>query len=156
MLLCSSCHRFQFSNRFNLPSGCRRISRCRSCITLEDVSRTRRDVGSYRKLLQRLRSEEQRLGGDATITFLLQVLPLLLQSLNRVSSQTVCLQVEDIQYLVADVWTFCSAKESSDLDELDFVRWDRGRAWSPWNCILLSKEETSSHLEVEDLQQVGL
>lgn len=66
-----------------------------------------------------------------------------------------CLQVEDVQYLVEDVWTFCSAfKDSSDLDDLDFVRWDRQRDWSPWNCILLPTEETSSHLEVKDLHKV--
>lgn len=63
--------------------------------------------------------------------------------------------MEDVQYLVEDVWTFCSAfKDSSDLDGLDFVRWDRQRDWSPWNCILLPTEEISSHLEVEDLHQV--
>lgn len=63
--------------------------------------------------------------------------------------------MEDVQYLVEDVWTFCSAYEDgSDLDGLDFVRWDRGTDWSPWNCILLPTDQTSSHLEVEDLHKV--
>ncbi|CAG01073.1 unnamed protein product [Tetraodon nigroviridis] len=133
-LLCRSCHRFQPASRFDLPAGCRRISRCRACSALDHVSRARRDVCSYKKLLLRLRAEEQQLGGDATITFLLQA--------------------EDLRYLVEDVWTFCPAKESSHLDGLDLVRWDRRRAWSPWNCFLLPREESSSHLQVEDLQQV--
>lgn len=156
-LLCRSCHRFQLAARFNLPAGCQRISRCRACAALEHVSRTRRDVCSYKKLLLRLRAEEQRLGGDATITFLLQVLPApaAWRLVGASSRSCVCLQEEDVRYLLEDVWTFCSAKESSDLDRLDLVRWDRRRAWSPWNCLLLPREETSSHLQVPDLQQVG-
>lgn len=63
--------------------------------------------------------------------------------------------MEDLQYLVEDVWTFCSAKDSSALDGLDFIRWDRQKDWSPWNCILLPREETWSHREVKDLHQVG-
>lgn len=158
-LLCRSCHRYQLASRFTLAGGCQRISRCRACAALDHLSRARRDVCSYQNLLLRLRAQEQQQGGDAAITFLLQVAPglLLLQVVLAASSRRcvrVCLQVEDMQYLVEDVWTFCSAKESSDLDRLDFVRWDRRRAWSPWNCILLPKEETSSHLQVEDLQQV--
>ena len=114
---------------------------------------------SYKELLLRLRAEEQRQGGDATIAFLLQVAAArccsLLLSASVLSPPPVCLQVEDIQFLVEDVWTFCSAKESSELDGLDLVRWDRRRAWSPWNCILLPRAETDSHLEVEHLGQVG-
>lgn len=125
------------------------------------MSRARRDVCTYKNLLLRLRTSEQLLGGDATISFLLQVVPgsccfcISGGGQSVLTQAAVCLQVEDVQYLVEDVWTFCPAKESSDLDRLDFVRWDRRKAWSPWNCILLPKEETSSHLEVKDLEQVG-
>lgn len=66
-------------------------------------------------------------------------------------------QVEDVRYLVEVVWAFRSARQdSSDLDGLMFARWDRGMDWSPWNCILLSKEEASGHKEVEDIHKVHL
>eukprot|EP00066_Takifugu_rubripes_P016135 XP_011605401.1 PREDICTED: IQ and ubiquitin-like domain-containing protein [Takifugu rubripes] len=134
-LFCQSCHRVLLSTKFNLPAGSHQISRCRRCTALDSVARTRKDVCSYKNMLLRLRVEEQQLNKEARITFLLQV--------------------EDVQYLVEDVWTFCSAfKDRSDLDALDFVRWDRRRDWSPWNCILLPTEETSSHLEVKDLHKV--
>lgn len=60
-----------------------------------------------------------------------------------------------MQYLVEAVWASRSALSASiDLYNLVFVRWDRQKDWSPWNCILLSKEETSAHLEVEDIHTV--
>ena len=62
-----------------------------------------------------------------------------------------------MRYLVEVVWTSRSAlRAGSDLYNLVFVRWERQRDWSPWNCILLSKEETSAHLEVEDVHKVCL
>lgn len=76
-----------------------------------------------------------------------------------VESKFTCVstQVEDVRYLVEVVWVFRSARQdSSDLDGLMFARWDRGMDWSPWNCILLSKEEASGHKEVEDIREVHL
>lgn len=67
----------------------------------------------------------------------------------------VSLQVEDVRYLVDTVWASRSAIHgSSDIYNLVFVRWERRIDWSPWNCILLSREETSAHLELEDVHKV--
>lgn len=64
-------------------------------------------------------------------------------------------QVEDVKYLVEVVWASRSALHaSSDLYDLVFVRWEPRKDWSPWNCILLSNEETSAHLEVQDVHKV--
>ncbi|XP_029010582.1 IQ and ubiquitin-like domain-containing protein isoform X2 [Betta splendens] len=83
---------------------------------------------------RRLRADEQQLNKEAKIPFLLQV--------------------EDVRYLVEVVWASRSAVHgSSDIYNLVFVRWERGIDWSPWNCILLSREETSAHLEVEDVHK---
>lgn len=71
------------------------------------------------------------------------------------TSTCVSLQVEDVRYLVEVVWASCSALHaSSDIYNLVFVRWEHKIDWSPWNCILLSKEETSAHLEVQDVHKV--
>ncbi|KAK1887957.1 IQ and ubiquitin-like domain containing protein [Dissostichus eleginoides] len=75
--------------------------------------------------------------------------------LNQDAKIPFLLQVEDVRYLVEVLWASRSALHgSSDLYSLVFVRWEKRRVWSPWNCILLSKEETSAHLEVDDVHKV--
>ncbi|KAI3371743.1 hypothetical protein L3Q82_023600 [Scortum barcoo] len=132
MFLCRSCHRYLHSVDFN-PSASGRLSgQCRDCTRLDNIARTRDDFSCYKNILRRLRADETQLNEDAKIPFLLQV--------------------EDVKYLVEVVWASRSAlNASSDLYNLVFVRWERRKDWSPWNCILLSKEETSAHLEVEDV-----
>lgn len=42
-----------------------------------------------------------------------------------------------------------------DLYDLTFVRWDKHQEWSPWNCILLTKDEAASHVKLVDLEEVS-
>ena len=77
-------------------------------------------------------------------------------SLHILTPTCVSSQVEDVQYLLEVIWASRSVLNgSSDLYNLVFVRWDRRRDWSPWNCLLLSNEETSAHMELEDISKVG-
>lgn len=41
-----------------------------------------------------------------------------------------------------------------DLFELIVVRWDIRQHWSPWNCVLLTKDEAMAHVKLEDPEQV--
>lgn len=34
------------------------------------------------------------------------------------------------------------------------VRWDKSLEWSPWNCILLTKDEGAAHLRLTSIEQV--
>ena len=34
------------------------------------------------------------------------------------------------------------------------VRWRRGEEWSPWNCVLLTREEAQAHLRLEEVEMV--
>ena len=36
------------------------------------------------------------------------------------------------------------------------VRWNKYEEWSPWNCILLTKEEASAHAKLENVTEVRL
>lgn len=64
-------------------------------------------------------------------------------------------QVEDVQHLVEKIWASCSVLNGSkDLYDLRFIRWNREREWSPWNCILLTTEESTAHLEIKDVHKV--
>ena len=43
-----------------------------------------------------------------------------------------------------------------DLFDLILVRWKKYEQWSPWNCILLTKEEASAHAKLENVTEVRL
>ncbi|XP_039989271.1 IQ and ubiquitin-like domain-containing protein [Xiphias gladius] len=134
MFLCRSCHRYRRSADFSLAASAGLIGQCRDCAGLDNIARSRNDFSCYKNILRRLRADEQELNERAKIPFLLQA--------------------EDVRYLVEVVWASRSALHaSSDLYNLVFVRWERKKDWSPWNCILLSKEETSAHLEVLDVHE---
>uniref|UniRef100_UPI0037E70651 IQ motif and ubiquitin-like domain-containing protein n=1 Tax=Semicossyphus pulcher TaxID=241346 RepID=UPI0037E70651 len=134
MFLCRGCNRHLRSNDFSPSASTRLIGRCRDCTGLDNIARSRKDSSCYKNILRRLREDEQQINEEAKIPYLLQV--------------------EDVRYLVDVIWASCSALHgSSDLNSLVFVRWDRHRDWSPWNCILLSKEETSAHLDLEDVHK---
>ncbi|XP_070763055.1 IQ motif and ubiquitin-like domain-containing protein [Enoplosus armatus] len=134
MFLCRGCHRYLRSADFSPSASAHLSRRCQDCTGLDNIARSRNDFSCYKNILRRLRADEQQLNEEAKIPFLLQV--------------------EDMRYLVEMVWASRSALHASnDLYNLVFVRWERQRDWSPWNCILLSKEETSAHLEVEDVHK---
>ena len=62
-----------------------------------------------------------------------------------------------MRYLVENVWNGQSIMSAwEDLYDLVLVRWDKHTEWSPWNCILLTKEEAASHDKLENLDEVGL
>jgi len=65
-------------------------------------------------------------------------------------------QEKDLRYLVENVWNSQSILSAwEDLYDLVLVRWDRFTEWSPWNCILLTKEEASAHNQLANLTEVG-
>ena len=68
----------------------------------------------------------------------------------------VALQETDLRHLVENVWNSQSALSAwDDLYDLVLVRWDAHDEWSPWNCVLLTKEEASAHEKLENLEEVS-
>ncbi|XP_061578779.1 IQ and ubiquitin-like domain-containing protein [Cololabis saira] len=134
VILCRGCHCYLRSANFT-TSACGWLSGwCQHCAGLDNIARSRKDYSFYKNILKKLRDDEQQLNKNAKIPFLLQV--------------------EDMWYLVEGVWASRSALSGSrDLYKLVFVRWDRRSDWSPWNCILLCKEETAAHLQLTDIQK---
>ncbi|KAL9853445.1 IQ motif and ubiquitin-like domain-containing protein isoform 2-T5 [Geothlypis trichas] len=64
------------------------------------------------------------------------------------------IKLPDMQYLIENIWNGRSALSAcSDLYELVMVRWDKQHEWSPWNTILLTKEEADAHLKLCNLQK---
>ena len=61
----------------------------------------------------------------------------------------------DLKHLVEGIWGGQSVLSAeSDLFELKMVRWERDKEWSPWNCILLTKQEATYHHKLENVLEV--
>ncbi|XP_052646438.1 IQ and ubiquitin-like domain-containing protein isoform X4 [Harpia harpyja] len=61
---------------------------------------------------------------------------------------------QDLQYMIENIWGCQSALSAcSDLYDLVMVRWDKHHEWSPWNTILLTKDEAVAHLKLCNLQK---
>ena len=65
------------------------------------------------------------------------------------------MQLQDIQYLTENIWASQSVLSAwKDLNDLVMVRWDKSVEWSPWNCILLTKDEGAIHLKLKSIEEV--
>nr|XP_006202394.1 IQ and ubiquitin-like domain-containing protein [Vicugna pacos] len=131
---CHSCQLYLPSTEFSVSSTSHRIYRCRHCINLDNETRKRESFLKYKCLLQRLYYSEADYEDDSKIAFLMQL--------------------EDIQYLTENIWASQSALSAwNDLNDLVMVRWDKSLEWSPWNCILLTKDESATHLKLQSIEE---
>ncbi|XP_078595127.1 IQ motif and ubiquitin-like domain-containing protein [Branchiostoma floridae x Branchiostoma japonicum] len=131
---CPSCGSYKPSMDFPMSSNTRLVGKCRKCQKLDNDARQRQDFSIYRTMLRQLRRSEEAYGDGSRIAFLLQE--------------------ADLQYLVENVWNSQSILSAwDDLYDLVLVRWDKTEEWSPWNCILLTKEEASAHKVLDDLEE---
>ena len=98
---------------------------------LDNEARNRYNNAPFRRMLKVIREDEAQEG---------ESLPYLIT-------------VADILWLVMDNWAGSSLlSNDSDLNELELVRWDRSKPWSPWNCVLLTYTECEAHLRLERLE----
>ncbi|XP_036912388.1 IQ and ubiquitin-like domain-containing protein [Sturnira hondurensis] len=131
---CHSCQLYLPSTEFAVSSTSHRINQCRKCISLDNESQQRESFLKYKCLLQRLYSSEAEYEDDSKIAFLMQL--------------------QDIQYLIENIWVSQSALSAwKDLNDLVMVRWDKSLEWSPWNCILLTKDEGVAHLKLTSIEE---
>ncbi|NXS59600.1 IQUB protein, partial [Brachypteracias leptosomus] len=62
--------------------------------------------------------------------------------------------LQDLHYMIEIIWGCQSALSAcSDLYDLVMVRWDKHHEWSPWNTILLTKDEADAHLKLCNLEK---
>ncbi|XP_063097472.1 IQ and ubiquitin-like domain-containing protein isoform X2 [Cavia porcellus] len=131
---CRSCQLYLPSTEFAVSATSRHVYKCRSCVNLENEARRRESFLKYKCLLRRLYSSEANYDDDAQIAFLMQL--------------------QDIQYLIENIWASQSVLSAwDDLNDLVMVRWDKSLEWSPWNCILLTKDEAAAHLKLESIEK---
>ena len=64
-------------------------------------------------------------------------------------------QESDFRHLVLSVWGGQSCLSADpDLYELLLCRWDVSQPWAPWNCVLLTRDETEAHYKLGKPHQV--
>jgi len=133
-LMCPSCLTYRPYKDFHIVSTSNSQGRCKPCIKADNDAHTRIDFGFYGLLLKRLRDAEDAADDDSRICHLLRE--------------------TDIMYLIDTVWNTRSAlSKHDDVYDLILVRWNKVEEWSPWNCVLLTKEEADAHEKLEDPNQ---
>ncbi|XP_046278417.1 IQ and ubiquitin-like domain-containing protein isoform X2 [Marmota monax] len=131
---CRNCQLYLPSTEFAISSTSKHIYRCRHCTNLQNEAKQREAFLKYKCLLQRLYSSEADYEDDSQIAFLMQL--------------------QDIQYLMENIWASQSVLSAwDDINDLVLVRWDKNLEWSPWNCILLTKDEAVAHLKLTSIEE---
>ncbi|XP_043230429.1 IQ and ubiquitin-like domain-containing protein isoform X2 [Amphibalanus amphitrite] len=131
---CTSCHRCLPRHQFQVDASDVTLRRCRMCEQLQNWALRRHDNNVLGKMLEELRRDEQ----------------------NRSpGSAAVCLiQESDFRHLVLSLWGGQSCLSADpDLYELLLCRWDVEQPWTPWNCVLLTRDETEAHYKLGKPQQ---
>ncbi|XP_073252459.1 IQ motif and ubiquitin-like domain-containing protein [Porites lutea] len=101
---------------------------------LDNDLRLRHDFSQYRAMLKELRRSEESFEDGSKIAYLLQE--------------------PDLRYLMENIWNSQSVLSAhEDLFDLILVQWNKYEEWSPWNCILLTKEEASAHAKLENVTE---
>ncbi|XP_071597116.1 IQ motif and ubiquitin-like domain-containing protein [Heliangelus exortis] len=131
---CHGCENYFPSTEFPIPANSRTIGKCRSCYRLENEAHQRKAFSKYKPILENLRKSEVDYGDDSKIVFLVQL--------------------HDLHYMIETIWNCQSALSAcSDIYDLVMIRWDKQQEWSPWNTILLTKDEADAHLKLCNLQE---
>ncbi|XP_030405003.1 IQ and ubiquitin-like domain-containing protein isoform X2 [Gopherus evgoodei] len=131
---CHGCKSYLPSTEFPVPANSRTVGRCRRCCKLDNEARRREAFLKYKLMLKNLRKSEADYQDDAKIAHVVQQ--------------------KDLQYMVENIWGCQSALSAwDDLHDLVMVRWDKHCEWSPWNTVLLSKDEAKAHLKLHNLQE---
>jgi len=72
-----------------------------------------------------------------------------------VSGLAFIMQQHDVYHLVNHIWHGRSVvSKNKDLFLLRLARYEKDVEWSPWNCILLTKNEVDVHYQLEDFSKV--
>ncbi|XP_037244809.1 IQ and ubiquitin-like domain-containing protein [Falco rusticolus] len=131
---CRRCENYLPTTEFPVPANSHTTGRCRLCCKLDNETRRREAVLKYKVILENLRKSEADYQDDAKIVFLVQH--------------------QDLKYMIENIWGYQSALSArSDLCDLVMIRWDKQHEWSPWNTILLTKDEADAHLKLCNLQK---
>ncbi|XP_037070820.1 IQ and ubiquitin-like domain-containing protein [Pollicipes pollicipes] len=126
---CMSCHRCLPRDQFQVNAGDVTLRRCRLCDQLENWALRRLDNNVLGLMLAELRRDEQHRSPETAAACLIQD--------------------SDFRHLVLSLWGGQSCLSADpDLYELVLCRWDVAQPWTPWNCVLLTRDEAEAHYKL--------
>ncbi|KAF5297472.1 hypothetical protein FQR65_LT10008 [Abscondita terminalis] len=135
LYLCTRCNKLKMRDEYPLSCTSTKFQVCLACTWDDRVIDPWIDIAPYRFLLRLIRHEEKSKQSQSSIAFIVQP--------------------KDIYYIIVKIWHSHSAiTEDTDLYSLRLCRWFKDMEWSPWNCILLTKDEAKAHYEVRCLEDV--
>ncbi|VDP29908.1 unnamed protein product [Schistosoma margrebowiei] len=171
---CISCQRYLKKNLFPLSSRANKLSQCKSCRRSDNRGRERLDLEPYQYILTELRQNETRLVEKMKRVAIENAREEELQRLERGESprpetdaiidgtheETVCvnplpflIDKEDIRFLIDRIWESRSVLSGwTNLFDLTLTRWDINEPWSPWNTIVVTREEAEIHENLSKLK----
>ncbi|GFS50639.1 IQ and ubiquitin-like domain-containing protein [Nephila pilipes] len=99
-------------------------TKCKKCLNIENEAWIRKDLELYKRILKLLISEEEKMPTKSGIIYILQP--------------------SDIEHLVDKIWKHqsCIGGSKNDLG-LELTRFDMDKNWTPWNCLLVTRQETA-------------
>ncbi|XP_022248708.1 IQ and ubiquitin-like domain-containing protein [Limulus polyphemus] len=108
--------------------------KCTRCRDLENEGWRRREGRVFLQMLKEVWDKERQSGSTTGLVFLLNE--------------------GEIRYLVEKIWKGKSALSgSTNLFDLVFLRWNKEYEWTPWNCILMNRQEARNHCALNSVSQ---
>ncbi|XP_034948938.1 uncharacterized protein [Chelonus insularis] len=132
-LLCRSCMKLLPRKHFAAHVKMKKLSTCLYCFRLSQRNVKKIDYEPYTYLLNEIRAEELERKCFSTLLYVIQE--------------------PEIYHLVNNIWHGRSiVSQVDDISRLRLVRFHVGTPWAPWNCILLTEEESKAHFFNNDLE----
>lgn len=157
---CRGCTKYLPSTDFYLSTTMRHLGRCKTCTMKENIANQRKDDSCYVDMLRFAKSQEAvKRTEDSSVPDNDASTPsndqlqqqqeeegMSVASSKNEYSVISLLQESDIRYLVDIIWNRQSAVSGSKkILDLVLTRWDIDQELSPWNIILLTREEAQRH-----------
>jgi len=131
---CNSTQKYLHSSDFDLGSNSNTAGRSKKANDLDNIARKREDNLKYRQILTTLRRDETQYNDGSNIALVFQE--------------------KELQYLVETVWMSSSIISAwDDIRDLKLIRWVASEPWSPWNCLLVTKDEAIAHQRITNLNK---
>ncbi|VDP99353.1 unnamed protein product [Trichobilharzia regenti] len=175
---CVSCGRYLKKKFFPLSARANSLVPCESCRRNDNRGRNRLDLEPYQYILLELRENESRLVEKMKKIAKDNAREAELQRLERgespqpdtdiiingdddggvsINPLPFLINKEDIRFIIDQIWENRSVLSGwTDLFDLTLTRWKINEPWSPWNTIVVTREEAEIHanlgkLKVEDI-----
>uniref|UniRef100_A0A1A9WNM7 IQ motif and ubiquitin-like domain-containing protein n=1 Tax=Glossina brevipalpis TaxID=37001 RepID=A0A1A9WNM7_9MUSC len=128
--MCVVCKIVKPYSKFAIRTRQYQVDTCKKCFYLK-VSPAENLI--YASILRSIQREERRKRCNGSFAFILQM--------------------EDIRYLIKDVWHGHSIiSKCEDRQRLRLPRWRKNEEWSPWNCVCLTENEARNHYRISELE----